>query len=100
MLLSAVKSFVNLFKMAVGDVGIDLGGTDALMSQHFLDGAEVGSRNQQVSGERMPQGVGADVYGQAAPFSIFGYNPLNRPCGQPHIFAAFFNIWCTGIADK
>ena len=42
-------------------VGVYFGGSDAFMSQHALDGTQVGSAFQQVGGEGMPEGVGADV---------------------------------------
>lgn len=42
------------------DVGIDFGGADALMSEHTLNGAEVGATLEKVGGKRVAEGVGAD----------------------------------------
>ena len=39
--------------MGVGDVGVDLGGTDIRMAEERLDGAEVGAVHEEVGGERM-----------------------------------------------
>jgi hypothetical protein len=40
-------------------MGIDLGGRDTLMTEHFLNGTEVGTALHQVGGERMPERVRA-----------------------------------------
>jgi hypothetical protein len=41
------------------EVGVDFCGGDFFVSQHCLDGAEVGSTFQQVGGEGVAEGVGA-----------------------------------------
>ena len=38
-----MKAIVNFFKVRVGDVSIDLGGGDVGMTEHGLDGAEIGT---------------------------------------------------------
>lgn len=52
---------VDLAEAAAGDVGVDLGGGEAGVAEEFLDGAEVGAVFQQVGGEGVAEGVGADV---------------------------------------
>ena len=69
-----------LFEVTVRDMSIDLGGPDALMTQHFLDGANVGTTYQQVRGKGMPQGVRSGLDWQARPFCILGNNSLDGPC--------------------
>ena len=49
-----MKGFVNLFKMPISDVGINLGCPDAFMAQHFLDGAYISATYQQVCGKGVP----------------------------------------------
>ena len=39
------------------DMGVDFSGCDRLVSQHTLDGTEVGTSFQQVGCERMAEGV-------------------------------------------
>ena len=47
------------------DVGIYLGCGDGFVTQHLLDGTQVGSAFQQVGGEGVAEGVGADGFGDA-----------------------------------
>lgn len=42
------------------EVDVDLGGGDAFVAEHLLDGAEVCSAFEQVGGERVAQGMGRD----------------------------------------
>ena len=45
------------------DVGVDLGGEDALVPEHLLYGAEVGSVLDEVGGEGVAEGVGGYLLG-------------------------------------
>ena len=42
------------------DVGVDLGGEDGFVAEHFLDDAEVGAVFDEVGGEGVAEGVGGD----------------------------------------
>ena len=42
-LSATVESFVDIFKLSVGDVGIDLSGGNGRVAEHGLDGADVSS---------------------------------------------------------
>ena len=42
------------------DVDVYFGGGDALVAQHLLDGAQVGTALEQVGGKAVAQGVGTD----------------------------------------
>jgi hypothetical protein len=44
------------------EVGIDLGGGNAFVAEHFLDGAEVGAAFHEVGGERMTEGMRGDIF--------------------------------------
>jgi hypothetical protein len=48
-------------KFAV-EMGVDLGGGDTFMPQHFLDGPEVGAAFDEMSGEGMAKGVRGYVF--------------------------------------
>ncbi len=52
---------VHGFQAAVFDVGVDLSGADAGVSQHFLESADVCAAGQQVGGEAVSQRVWADI---------------------------------------
>lgn len=56
---------VDDLEVLPGHMGIDLGGGDATMPQHHLNGAEVCASLQQVGGEGMPQGVGGKALGNS-----------------------------------
>ena len=43
-----------------GNTGVDLGGLQALVSEEFLDFADVGAASQEMGGKRMPEDVGGD----------------------------------------
>ena len=51
------------------DVDVNLGGLDALVAQHLLDGAQVGATLEQVGGETVAQGVRADDLAHACQFA-------------------------------
>ena len=51
------------------DVDVDLGCGDALVTQHLLDGAQVGTALEQVGGETVAQGVGADDLAHSGQFT-------------------------------
>ena len=55
------KMLQNLIpKKAAINVGIDFGCTDAFVSQHGLNGAQIGSALQQVGGKAVSESVGRD----------------------------------------
>ena len=47
------------------DVGVDLGGGDVGVAEHFLDDAEVGAVIEEVGGEAVAELVGMDFLGEA-----------------------------------
>ena len=51
------------------DVDIDLSGRDALVSQHLLDGTQVGAAFKQVGSETVAQGVRADNLAHTSQFA-------------------------------
>ena len=51
---------------AAVDVDIDLGGSDALVAQHLLDGTQVGSTFEQMGRKTVSQGVGTDDLADAS----------------------------------
>ena len=48
----------------VKDVGVDHGGGNIVVPEQLRNGADVGAALQQVGGEGMPEGMGADVLRQ------------------------------------
>lgn len=52
-------------------MGVDLGGSDAFVSQHFLDGAQVGPAFDEVGGKTVPEGVRADVFLEPYTLNLF-----------------------------
>ena len=64
------------------DMGINLGRTDTFMSQHALNGTEIGASFQQVGGERMAEGMGADVLGEPYGFAQYFDDVENHDSGD------------------
>ena len=56
----SVKRFAEIFAV---EVGIDLGGSNAFMSKHFLDCAKVSPSFDEVCRKGMSKGMGRDVFG-------------------------------------
>ena len=52
------------------DVGVDFGGDYALVSEHLLDGPQVGSVLDQMCGEGVAEGVGRYLLGDAGLFAL------------------------------
>ena len=53
------------------DVCINFRSGDGLVSQHTLDGPQIGSAFQQVGGEGVAEGVRTDSFGDSGGFSQF-----------------------------
>ena len=67
--------FYDFFTQAVAvDVGINLRSSDALMSQHTLNGTQIRTAFQQMSGKRMAKGMGAYAFLQPDLIRQFLYN--------------------------
>ena len=49
---------VDVLQLLADDLGVDLGGGDVGVSQHFLNGAQVGPVLQQVGRKGVTQGMG------------------------------------------
>lgn len=52
------------------DVCVDFGGGNLLVSQHFLDGEQIGASFQQMGGERMAEGVRAYILFDSCQFRL------------------------------
>lgn len=46
-----MEAIVDFFEVGVGDVSVDLSSGDVGMTEHGLDGANVGAIHEKVSGE-------------------------------------------------
>jgi hypothetical protein len=53
---------MQFFELLACDMGIDLGGGYIDMAQHYLNSPQVRPAFQQVTGKRMPQTVGGDLF--------------------------------------
>lgn len=56
-----MERLVCIGKPFGADVGINLGGADVRVSQHFLDGPQVGAVIKQMGGKGMTQRMGRHV---------------------------------------
>ena len=88
-------------------MGIDFGSTDAFVSQHSLDGAQIGSTLQQVGGKAVSEGVGRngllDVRLFGVDLDVVEYSDarqmlLARRTDKDVIFFARFDV--DGIAES
>lgn len=82
----AVKFFVNFAEFFVGEVGVDLGGGDGAVPEHFLHGADVGAVNEQFGGVAVAQGMRCDLLGDSGFESGFADDGLNADGGEAMFF--------------
>ena len=66
-----------------GKLGVALRGGEALVSQHFLNGAQVGSFLEHVCPEGVAQSVRVDIGRKPLCDGNFLHNTANTPRGQP-----------------
>lgn len=62
---------MDVAKMGVGDMGVDLGGADVGVAEERLDRAEVGAVDEEIGGEGMAEGVRGNVFGDACDADVF-----------------------------
>jgi hypothetical protein len=77
-----VRFIVNLHKFIHTHMGVTLGGREAHMTQHFLDGPQVRTRIQQMGGEGMAKGMGAHLSQETALQHVFLQDPRHAPGRQ------------------
>ena len=53
-------------QQGIVEMYVDFGGGDAFVAEHLLYGTQVGASFEQVGGKTVAQGVGADVFLNAA----------------------------------
>lgn len=98
-----MKGLVDFFQMLVGDVGIDLGGSDRGMTEHGLDRPDVSTIDEEVGGKAMTQRMGMNVFEDAGFGSIVFDDTGDTSRGEAHgvtftipfVYQTFF-----GIGDK
>lgn len=61
-----MEPLVDFFETGAADVGVDLRRRDVRVTEHELHGAEICSMLEQVSRERVAQGVGSNVFGDTS----------------------------------
>jgi hypothetical protein len=62
---------VNCFEAVVIHMGVNLGSSDVGVSEHFLQGPEVGPSGQQMAGKTMAEGMDGQFFGQTGAASVF-----------------------------
>ena len=61
---------MNLSEMLPGDVGVNLGGRNIDMAQHHLDGSQVSTAFQKMTGKGVPDTVGCYFFFDPRPLCI------------------------------
>ena len=64
------------------DMGVDFGGEDALVAEHFLDGAQVGAVFDEVGGKGVAEGMRRYFLGNAGLHSVCLYHLEHRDTGE------------------
>ncbi len=66
----SMKVFMDFFQAFVGDMGVDLCGSDRGMAEHRLDAADVGAVDQKIGREGVAERVRMDVFHDAGFFGV------------------------------
>lgn len=66
-------------------MSVNLGGRNVGVAEEPLNGADVGAVNQEVGGETVAHGVGADVLGEAGKFGVFFDDTLDGTGGEAQL---------------
>ena len=64
------------------DMCIDFSGGDGFMSQHALDGPQIGAAFQQMGGEGVAERMGTDILGDAGFFCQLFYHVKHHDAGD------------------
>ena len=65
-----MELLVNAFEAVLVDMGVNLGGGDIGMAEHFLHDTQIGPAAEKMRGERMPQHVRRDALFQPRLFGV------------------------------
>ena len=78
--------FVDGFEVVFDDVGVNLGGFDAAVTEHFLDVANAGSAAQHAGGAGVTQAVGGRAGGKMVGGGVAA-DEAQEPCGGEGVAA-------------
>lgn len=81
-----MKFFVNFAQFFVGKMGVDLGGGNGAVTEHFLDGADVGAVNEEFGGVAVAQGMRRDLFSNSGFESGFADYGLDTDGGEAMFF--------------
>ena len=77
LLFFAVKFFMDVEKLFIRDVGINLSGSNVGVTEHHLNRADIGAIGKQVSGKTVADDVRSDFFGDAGLDGILFYNSFD-----------------------
>lgn len=72
-----MKSLMNIFEVLVGDVSINLGGSNIAMAKQRLDGSQISTVHQQVGGKTVAHSMWADMFRNAGQSCVLANHALN-----------------------
>lgn len=84
--LAGAGLFVDGFEVVFDDMGVDLGGLDAAVAEHFLDVPDAGSAAQHAGGAGVTQAVGGRAGGKMVGGGVAA-DEAQEPCGGEGVAA-------------
>ena len=72
-----MERLVDFFELLVGNVGVNLRGSDRRVAKHRLDAADIGTVNQQIRGKRVAQSVRMDIFDDSSFDGVIFDDSLN-----------------------
>src|SRR5437762_8333399 len=77
-----MRLFVDGPQASGADVGVDLGGDEALVAEELLDAADVGAAVEQVRGKAVAKSVGSGAEVEAGEFEILEQQAMDAAGGE------------------
>lgn len=77
--------------MGVGDVGVNLSGTNVGVAEESLDRADVSAVHEEVGSEGMAEGVGCDMLGDASCASVLLDHTLDAARSETTVISGSIN---------
>ncbi len=81
-----MKFFMNFPQSLIREVGVDLGGGDGGVAEHFLDGSDVGAVDEEFGGEGVAKHVWRDFFDDACATRVGAYEIFDGDGGESALF--------------
>ena len=72
-----MKLFVDFFEMWIGDMGVNLRGSNISVTEQALNRTDVSAVHEEIGGKTMAQSMGSDVFSDTGKSGVFADDAFN-----------------------